>query len=200
MAFNRLLQIDKLEKLYETARIGGDFSRDLLGELAVDLRVSPGDLNKIPKTGPAIAVANHPFGLLDGAIMADLPTRVRPDIRVLTNHLRAVTARRPMRGDFIEKWEMQALYSLLPDVEELSAPASDLEPDGKGIPILVKRYVKPGGRLPAFSVDPQFGDTPDGFVVVDLRNTPAEVLGRYMTREGARSFFAWHQTLTPRVA
>ncbi len=112
----------------------------------------------------------------------------------------AVRARRPLRGNFVEKWEMQALCSLLPDVEDLSAPISDLEPDGKGIPILVKQYVKLGGRLLAFSVDPQFGNTLDGFVMVDLRQTPFETLGRYMGKDGARSFFAWHAAIAPRVA
>jgi putative hemolysin len=112
----------------------------------------------------------------------------------------AVKARRPLRGNFVEKWEMQALCSLLPDVEDLSGPIGDLEPDGKGIPILVKQYVKLGGRLLAFSVDPQFGNTLDGFVMVDLRDTPEETLGRYMGRDGARAFRGWHRTLTPRVA
>lgn len=112
----------------------------------------------------------------------------------------AVKARRPLRGNFVEKWEMQALCSLLPDVEDLSAPISDLEPDGKGIPILVKQYVKLGGRLLAFSVDPQFGNTLDGFVMVDLRQTQFGTLSRYMGKDGARSFFAWHATIAPRVA
>lgn len=112
----------------------------------------------------------------------------------------AVKARRPLRGNFIEKWEMQALCSVLPDVEELSGPIADLENDGKGIPILVKQYLKLGGRLLAFSVDPRFGDTLDGFVMVDLRQTSPEMLTRYMGRDGADSFLAWHAALRPRVA
>jgi putative hemolysin len=111
-----------------------------------------------------------------------------------------VKPRRPLRGNFIEKWEMQALCSLLPDVEELSGSVADLEADGKGIPILVKQYIKLGGQMMAFSVDPHFGNTLDGFVMVDLRNTAPDILSRYMGRDGARSFRAWHDTITPRVA
>jgi putative hemolysin len=112
----------------------------------------------------------------------------------------AVRARRPLRGNLVQKWETAALCSLLPDVEDLSAPISDLEPDGKGIPILVRQYVKLGGKLLAFSVDPQFGNTLDGFVMIDLTRTSPEILGRYMGRERAQRFFAWHRTSQPWVA
>ncbi|HEX4135654.1 MAG TPA: GNAT family N-acyltransferase [Bryobacteraceae bacterium] len=112
----------------------------------------------------------------------------------------AVRARRPLRRNAVRKWEMGALCSLLPDVDDLSAPIADLEPDGKGIPILVKQYVKLGGKLLAFSVDPQFGNTLDGFVMVDLTRTSPEILARYMGKDRAGEFFAWHRTPHPRVA
>lgn len=112
----------------------------------------------------------------------------------------AVKARRPLRGKFVQKWEIQSLCSLLPDVDDLSAPIADLEPDGKGIPILVKQYVKLGGKLLAFSVDPRFGNTLDGFVMVDLRRTSPEILARYMGKDRARAFFAWHASTNPLVA
>jgi putative hemolysin len=112
----------------------------------------------------------------------------------------AVWARRPLRGKLVQKWETAALCSLLPDVEDLSAPIADLEPDGKGVPILVRQYVKLGGKLLAFSVDPQFGNTLDGFVMVDLTRTSPEILVRYMGREQAERFFAWHRAPHPRVA
>jgi len=112
----------------------------------------------------------------------------------------AVKARRPLRGNVVEKWKTAALCSLLPNVDDLSAPIADLEPDGKGIPILVRQYVKLGGKLLAFSVDPQFGNTLDGFVMVDLTRTSPEILTRYMGKEPARKFLAWHQAPHPRVA
>ena len=112
----------------------------------------------------------------------------------------AVKARRPLRGNLVRKWETAALCSLLPDVEDLSAPIADLEPDGKGLPILVRQYVKLGGKLLAFSVDPQFSNALDGFVMVDLRSTNPDMLTRYMGKERARQFLSWHQTPHPRVA
>ena len=112
----------------------------------------------------------------------------------------AVKARRPLRGNLVQKWEAAALRSILPAVEDLSAPIADLEPDGKGIPILVRQYVKLGGKLLAFSVDPQFGNTLDGFVMVDLTRTSPEILARYMGKDQAQMFLAWHRTPHPRAA
>ncbi len=113
---------------------------------------------------------------------------------------KSVKARKPLRGNPVQQWELRALCSLMPDVDDLSDPIADLEPDGKGIPILVKQYVKLGGRMLAFSVDPKFGNTLDGFVMLDLRNTQPEVLARYMGKERTRQFLEWHSAVNPRVA
>jgi putative hemolysin len=112
----------------------------------------------------------------------------------------SVKARRPLRGGLIRNGQMGALCSLLADVEDLMEPVADLEPDGKGVPILVRQYVKLGGKLMAFSVDPQFGNTLDGFVLIDLTRTNPETLARYMGKDEALRFFAWHATPQPRVA
>jgi len=156
--------------------------------------------------GIAGFVARHPqYSTLIGAV--SVSNQYSPASRELIaryfekqNAGEAVRARRPLRGDLVQNWEAAALRSLLPDVEDLSAPIADLEPDGKGIPILVRQYVKLGGKLLAFSVDPQFGNTLDGFVMVDLTRTSPEILARYMGKEQAQSFFAWHRTPHPRVA
>ncbi|HXJ43582.1 MAG TPA: hypothetical protein VNH18_30145, partial [Bryobacteraceae bacterium] len=103
-----------------------------------------------------------------------------------------VQARRPLRGGHIQPWEMNALRSILRDAEDLSNPIQDLEADGKGIPVLVRQYLKLGGRLLAFSVDPDFGNTLDGFVMLDLRQAPLTRLSRYMGADEARAFHEWH--------
>ena len=42
---------------------------------------------RIPREGPVVVVANHPHGLVDGMIMAELIGRVRDDFRILTREL-----------------------------------------------------------------------------------------------------------------
>lgn len=62
---------------------------NLLAEMRVGLQVGDADQARIPATGPVVVVANHPYGMLDGAILTVLLTRVRSDVKVLTNFLLA---------------------------------------------------------------------------------------------------------------
>lgn len=78
----------------------------------------------------------------------------------------------------------------LQDLDEVSAFISEIESDHKGVPILLKQYLKLGGRLLGFNVDPEFSDVLDVLIVVDLRETAKKILARYMGAEGAESFLA----------
>ena len=103
-----------------------------------------------------------------------------------------VSPRKPFRPGRIRSWDCRAVCHVLRDLEELSEPIADVESDGKGLPILLKQYAKIGGKLLGFNVDPKFSDVLDGLVVVDLRQTEASVLERYMGREGAAAFRRCH--------
>jgi putative hemolysin len=61
----------------------------LLAAIGAEYRCAASDLDRIPQSGPAIVIANHPFGLLDGLIVASLANRRRSDFRVLANSLLA---------------------------------------------------------------------------------------------------------------
>src|SRR5579862_3746769 len=88
-AIEKLLQLDRLDRLYEDVP-GAD--RRLIAEhplalLNVHPKVSPRDLALIPRQGPVVVVANHPFGLIEGAILGSLLLSVRPDVRIMANNL-----------------------------------------------------------------------------------------------------------------
>ncbi|SHN61185.1 lysophospholipid acyltransferase family protein [Desulfovibrio litoralis] len=68
----------------------------------------------------------------------------------------------------------------------LVALVKDIE-GGKGIPVLFKHYLKLGGKIGAFHIDTSF-NTLDAFLLMDIVNSPQQMLERYMTPEGAEAF------------
>jgi putative hemolysin len=67
----------------------GHILENLLDELQVKMNVDPEDIARIPKTGPVVVVCNHPFGILDGAMMGAMLSQLRPDVKILANYLLA---------------------------------------------------------------------------------------------------------------
>lgn len=66
---------------------GQAFWSQALRLMKIDLLTPAEQLANIPKEGPVIVVANHPHGLVDGMVLAELIGRVRTDYRILTRNL-----------------------------------------------------------------------------------------------------------------
>lgn len=66
---------------------GQEFWSRALGLMRIDLKTPDRELSQIPTEGPTIIVANHPHGLVDGMVLAELIGRVRTDYRILTRSL-----------------------------------------------------------------------------------------------------------------
>lgn len=66
---------------------GQAFWHQALGIMQIGLETPAEQIARIPKTGPVIVVANHPHGLVDGMVLAELIGRVRTDYRILTRSL-----------------------------------------------------------------------------------------------------------------
>ena len=107
------------------------------------------------------------------------------------NLARHVKPRRPFRSRRMSELE-SAEFAALNDIEDVSRLVRQIERDSKGVPILLKQYLKLGGRLLAFSADAQFSDALDGLIMVDLRRSDPRVLARYLGTNGTAEFLAYH--------
>jgi putative hemolysin len=80
-----------LEKKYRDLKANpppaDQFWTRIMVELEIGLDVDAPSISRIPSTGPVIFVANHPFGIADGAALCYLASLIRPKFSVLANSL-----------------------------------------------------------------------------------------------------------------
>ena len=99
-SLEHLLQLSQLNRIYSALKITDDsryFPARVLELLGVQAEIQTTDLTTIPRQGPVVVVANHPFGVLEGLLLMRLLHAIRPDTRVLLN---SILARVPECHDF----------------------------------------------------------------------------------------------------
>ncbi|HVO03048.1 MAG TPA: lysophospholipid acyltransferase family protein [Candidatus Cybelea sp.] len=80
------LELKRLYNTYQTELRGTvDFWEAAMRLMQLSIDYDPRKLDALPRTGPLVIVANHPFGLVDGLLIGHLANRVRRDFKVLTN-------------------------------------------------------------------------------------------------------------------
>lgn len=83
----RLGLIKRAEGYEHEVAAGRDFWQVMVERYGVSLEVTRGALSNVPKDGPLILIANHPYGILDGLMMGHVLSKVRGDFRMLANHV-----------------------------------------------------------------------------------------------------------------
>ena len=88
-----------------------------------------------------------------------------------------VSPRRAFRQHLLQKHEMRSIIRCLREIDDL--PIHDLSPL-EGVPVLLRHYLRLGGRVAGFNIDSRFSGVLDALLIVDLRKTPRKLLNRYM--------------------
>lgn len=94
----------------------------------------------------------------------------------LVPHIKAAT---PPTGFGLLAEDEALLPTGLQDMRLLNTLVTRMEPDGKGMPVLLRQYLRLGGKMVSFNVDKDFGNTLDCMVIVDLSSASERMMRRY---------------------
>ncbi len=83
------LRLLRLIRKFEAMGIpeGQPFWAQALDVMGIALTTPQAQIDRIPRSGPLVIVANHPHGLIDGMVLAELIGRRRTDYKILTRSL-----------------------------------------------------------------------------------------------------------------
>ncbi|MEO8131165.1 MAG: lysophospholipid acyltransferase family protein, partial [Bryobacteraceae bacterium] len=93
MPIQTMLGLSAIAETYSVLRSQGPerpITERLLDHLEVKYNIAARDLELIPRKGAVLVVANHPFGMLEGAVLATAMLRIRPDVKFLANSMLTV--------------------------------------------------------------------------------------------------------------
>jgi len=84
-----VLGFNKLNESYAATQeyLGSDVTAHYLFQHNIKYVVDETNLKNIPEKGSCIFICNHPTGMLDGIVLIDLISRIRPDVKFLGNFL-----------------------------------------------------------------------------------------------------------------
>ena len=100
-----------------------------------------------------------------------------------------VTPRHPPTADDLAEAHLAWAGTFAsPDLSVLEAVVSRLDPQGRGVPVLLRQYLKLDARAVAFSIDPAFSHVLDALIVVDLPAVSPTLLRRFMGPAQAETY------------
>ena len=85
------------------------------------------------------------------------------------------------------------LRSSFQDIDDISLLISEIEKDGRGVPTLLRHYLKLNGRLICFNLDKSFSSVVDGLLLVDFTKIDPKICRRFMGQNGFENFRRYHK-------
>lgn len=166
-----------------------------LCELKIQADYDYAQLHKVPKEGPVILIANHPYGVLDGLIICHLAAQIRRDFKILIHRSLCVEPR-------IENHMLPIDFSETPEAIRFNIATKQraMKELANGNAIIIF----PAGGISTTPNGP-FGRAIDLewklFVTKLIQMTKATVLPIYFHGQNSRFFqFASHVSETLRLA
>ena len=142
-----VMKINQVNELFAQAqpKQGPDFVDAILEGCGVSIEFDERELRNIPKEGSFIAIANHPYGGIEGMVLLKMLCMVRPDAKVMANFL---LKKIPNLADYFVAVNP---FENIDHSSSISGLKNTLELLGNGTPI----GIFPAGEVSTFKVDKQ---------------------------------------------
>ncbi len=142
-----LMKINEVNKLFAQAqpKQGPEFVDAILKGCGVSIDFDEKDLKNIPTTGSFIAIANHPYGGIEGMVLLKILCMVRPDAKLMANF---ILKKIPNLADYFVAVNP---FENIEHSSSISGLKTTLELLSKSTPI----GIFPAGEVSTFRVDKQ---------------------------------------------
>jgi putative hemolysin len=185
-AFSKMMMhflgFNKLNDSYAATKeyLGNDVTAHYLFQHNIKYVVNDTNLKNIPEKGGCIFICNHPTGMLDGIVLIDLISRIRPDVKFLGNFLLG---------------RMTVLEKVFIEVDPFDSKSSQ---NISGIKMAL-RHVKEGNCLAIFPAGEV--STVHGFRIQDkkwpssilkfIRKVNVAIIPMFMSGKNSAAFHFW---------
>ncbi len=101
---------------------------------------------------------------------------------------RLLAPRTPVPPQRSQDWSERQQSLVVDNLEEVDSLVRELESGQRGIPILVRQYLKLNAKVLGFNVDPDFGNAIDALVLIDLTKVDRRIMNLYMGSDESDAF------------
>lgn len=102
---------------------------------------------------------------------------------------------RPLNPPRLGAWPVEGgngAASLPRDIAQFDELARELEAGRRGVPVLLRQYLRLGAKVLGFNIDSEFGNVLDALMLVDLVQADRAILDRFFGPAAAAAFLAHH--------
>ncbi|MBS1501672.1 MAG: lysophospholipid acyltransferase family protein [Bacteroidetes bacterium] len=142
-----VMKINQVNNLFAQAqpKQGPEFVDAILKGCGIEVEFDEKDLKNIPETGSFIAIANHPYGGIEGMVLLKVLCMVRPDAKLMANFL---LKKIPNLSDYFVAVNP---FENIDHSSSISGLKNTLELLASGTPI----GIFPAGEVSTFKIDKQ---------------------------------------------